>query len=265
MFTLDKTSKNFNNDSLKPPPPHKQLHIDDNWKRIGIRLSGGADSAILYYAICNYFKDRSDVKIYPLTMDTEYKWWYSSGAKRVIDRVSELTGKHPAEHYVHYYPHYTEYAYKYQKHKYVDGIDELQALALRKFNLDSVYIGVTVNPPLDTMKTYFLNTDHGLDVEKAVGYIDSRDKTRDIQEEKEVRYVHYDNGSEEVKATQVIPFANADKSAVKKMYDYYDVTDLLFPYTYSCEIVPESKTQPLVHCGHCFFCLERWWGFGRIL
>jgi hypothetical protein len=199
-------------------------------------------------------------------MDTEYKWWYSRGASVVIDRVAALTGKRPAEHFVHYYPHFTEYEYRYNTQRYVDGVDELQRLAVLKFKLDAVYIGLTVNPPLTDMKNYFLNTEHGLDIEKVLEYIDSRDSTRDIQEEKEIMTVHYDvDDNTEVAVQQVIPFANADKSAVKQLYDHYNMIENLYSVTYSCEEAPATKTQPLVHCGHCFFCLERWWGFGKIL
>jgi len=234
------------------------LYIDDNWKRIGVRVSGGADSSILYYALCDYFKDRPDVEIYPLTMDTPFKWWYSQGAKRVIDRVTELTGKAPADWYVYYYSHFTADA---ELQKYEDGINEMQYTAVKKYNLDAVYIGLTKNPPISEMKTYFTSVDHGLDVERAIGYIDARDETRDDQTDPEFMTVHYPDTT----VKQVIPFANAHKRAVKEFYDHYNAIDILYPYTYSCEEEPPVRTQPLPHCNHCFFCLERWWGFGRIL
>lgn len=239
------------------------LYIDDNWKRIGVRVSGGADSSILYYAICNHFKDKPDVEIYPLTMDTQYKWWYSTGAKVVIDRVTELTGRAPADWFVHYYPHFTN---KFEVQKYEDGINEMQRLAVIKYNLDAVYIGLTKNPPIDEMKAYFIKNEHGLDVEELMDYIDSRATSRDTQEDPESMTVHYNSDHDtEVTVRQIIPFANADKSAVKQLYDHYNMIEDLYSITYSCEKVPDTKTKPLVHCGHCFFCLERWWGFGRIL
>ena len=241
------------------------LYINDNWNRIGVRLSGGADSSILYYAICNHFKDRPDVDIYPLTMDTQYKWWYSRGAKVVIDRVTELTGKQPKEHVVHYYPHFTEYEFRHNNQRYEDGINEMQRLAILKYNLDAVYIGLTKNPPIDEMKAYFIKNEHGLDVEVLMDYIDTRATSRDTQEDPEVRTVHIDIGDDVITSQQIIPFANADKSAVKQLYDHHNMIEDLYSVTYSCEKVPATKTEPLVHCGHCFFCLERWWGFGRIL
>ena len=241
----------------------KNLHINDNWKRIGIRLSGGADSSILYYAICDYFKNRDDVEIYPLTMNTELKWWYSIGAKKVIDRVTELTGKAPRDWYIHYYPDYKDLS---QFQKYEDGINEMQRAAVKKYQLDAIYIGLTKNPPTDELKNHFINNDYKLDIEEVLNQIDSRDSTRDTQIYPEVLTLQYDDDNDNaISYKQVIPFANLDKKTVKDMYEFYNVIDTLYPVTYSCEIVPESKTDPLIHCKHCFFCLERWWGFNRIV
>lgn len=240
----------------------EKLYIDNNWKKIGIRLSGGADSSILYYAICDYFKNRDDVEIYPLTMNTELKWWYSAGAKKVIDRVTELTGKSPTDWYIHYYPDYKDLS---QFQKYEDGINEMQQTAVKKYHLDAIYIGLTKNPPIDELKNHFINNDYNLNITEVLDQIDSRDSTRDSQIYPEVLTLQYDENDNEISYKQVIPFANLDKTAVKDMYEFYNVIDTLYPVTYSCEIVPESKTDPLIHCRHCFFCLERWWGFNRIV
>jgi hypothetical protein len=235
------------------------LHIDQKWKKIGVRLSGGADSSILYYAICDYFKNNDEVEIYPLTMDTELKWWYSRGAKQVIDRVSELTGKSPKDWYIHYNPHFTN---RTELQKYEDGINELQRTAVKKYGLDAIYIGLTINPPINDMKTYFTNNSDGLDVERIMGHINGRDMTRDGPTDPEVMTCHYENN---ITVKQIIPFVNLNKKAVKKMYEHYNVMETLYPITYSCEKVLEVKNEPLTHCGYCFFCLERKWGFGRIV
>lgn len=236
-----------------------KLHIDENWKKIGIRLSGGADSSILYYAICDHFKDRDDVEIYPVTLDTKLKWWYSRGAKQVIDRVAELTGKLPKDWYIHYYPDYHNIKENY---KYDEGITELQRTAVKKYRLDSIYIGLTINPPIDEFKAHFINNDYGLNVETTIHHIDRRDATRDVPTDPEVMTCHYEDN---ITVRQIIPFVNLNKKAVKEMYDHYNVMEKLYPVTYSCETIPETKNNPLVHCGHCFFCSERQWGFGRLV
>lgn len=235
----------------------ENFHFNDNWKRVGVRVSGGADSAIIYYAVCNYYKDKKDVEIYPLTMDTECKWWYSTGAKIVIDKVSELTGKFPTDWLI----------YKNIKHKtkwdgeeYVNGINEMQKIAVEKYNLDAVYIGQTMNPPVAEMKHYFNNNIHNLDVERLMDYIDTRDTSRDTESDPIKMTCHYNDLTVE----QIIPFAKSNKKQVSALYQHYNMIDHLYHHTYSCEIIPSIKDKPLVHCGHCFFCLERWWGFERI-
>ena len=58
-----------------------------------MKLSGGADSSIVYYALCDKFKDRDDVNIICITLDTDLKNNYIKSAKRIIEVVAELTGK----------------------------------------------------------------------------------------------------------------------------------------------------------------------------
>ena len=119
------------------------FYFDDNWKNIGVKLSGGADSSILYYAVCNYFKDRTDVNIYPMTLDTEFKSWYSEGAKKIIDKVTQLTGKSPAKHIIKYS----------DKHKDRDTVNfyteeqvEMSRNTIKQYSLDVLYSGLTSNP-----------------------------------------------------------------------------------------------------------------------
>lgn len=235
----------------------EDLHIDPKWKNIGIKLSGGADSSILYYALCNYYRDRDDVNIYPITRDTEEKWWYSRGAKTVIDCVTELTGKSPAEWYV-VYP--DDFKNQIEAPGHDPGTSKMEEAA-KIYNLDVLYVGLTKNPPLDDMRKYFLENSSNLDVSRVMDYIDTRDSTRDVQVEQTISTVVH-HGKE---LTQVVPFASLDKRAVKQMYEHYGVLDKLYPFTYSCESEPESKTKPLTHCCYCFFCLERQWGFNRII
>jgi len=64
-------------------------------KKLGMKLSGGADSAIVYYKLC---KDFPDADIYILTLGTDEKPYYPMLAKRVVEKVYELTGVRPVKH-----------------------------------------------------------------------------------------------------------------------------------------------------------------------
>jgi hypothetical protein len=222
------------------------LYLDPQWRRIGIRLSGGADSSLLYYALMHDTK----LEVVPMTMDTKLKDWYQTGTARVIDRVTELTGRKPYAWYQHYQPDFVDI---FKPEPYVTGVDQMQADCVKKYDLDAVYIGLTRNPPIDQLRSYFETHNHGLNIEDVFDHQSSRDAERDSQVEPVIMNLS--------NTVQVIPWANDDKHAVYQAYLEYNVLETLYPYTYSCE----STGQNFVHCEHCFFCQERWWAFGRII
>ena len=56
------------------------------------------------------------------------------------------------------------------------------------------------------------------------------------------------------------PWWNVDKKFVKQVYDLFDMTDVLFPITRSCEA--PNLTEG--HCGTCWWCEERLWAFNKL-
>lgn len=237
----------------------EDLHFDDNYRNVGVKLSGGADSAIVYYAVCDYYKDKPDTKVYAMTMGTKLKPWYPTGAKKLIDFVETLTGVRPADHYIHYQPDHVSIK---DGEPYASGINDMDAIAVEKFDLDAIYSGLTINPPEQELITYFQENDFGLDFEWVMGNIEGRDKDRDTTEEPTMFTKRYG----EKRVDRIRPFINKNKRAVHTAYEIHNMMDVLYPQTYSCETVPaDYDNMDFVHCGHCFFCLERWWGFGRIV
>ena len=196
-----------------------------------------------------------------ITLDTDLKNNYIKSAKRIIEVVAELTGKRPLKHYTNTVSHSDE--------NYVSGQEELQKIAYKNHNIYRIYSGVTMNPPIEELKKFVTDnypslefdrcpfTGHlsglGFDLIEAKQAIDSRDKTRDN-----------DLGWSNQKGFLL---AGGDKKLSKVLYDKYDMMEKLYPHTFSCETVPyhtDDKGE-LVHCGYCFFCLERWYAFGRII
>ena len=235
------------------------LHINDNWKRVGVRLSGGADSSIIYYAIRKHFKD-TDTQVIPLTMNSTQNWWYSTGAKAVMDRVDELLGTTTTDHYIFNddQPHGSE--------RYVEAVNILSESAIIDLNLDAIYIGLTQNPR--GMSEYFDNPEiikrHDLNEEQVRSYISDRDHSRDLGKPAELEVMELVRGDRTV--IQIIPFANLDKLAVAQAYRDLNMTDALYPVTFSCENSDINlRGQQLRHCKHCFFCLERLYAFDRII
>ena len=213
-----------------------------------IKLSGGADSSIVYYAVCEKFKNRNDVKIVVVTLDTDYKNQYIKSAKRIINVVKELTGKTPIKHITK--------TVRHTDINYVKGQDRLVELARTKYPITKMFSGITINPPAKSLNQLVLKNHErfGIDYKSAISSIKTRDKTRDIYME----HTTFDESG--------FLFQGRDKKAVKELYDKYDMMEKLYPYTFSCVSPPYKFENDMpIHCGYCFPCLERWYAFGRII
>ena len=209
-------------------------------KKLGMKLSGGADSAIVYYKLCKEFPDAD---IYVLTLGTDEKPYYPMLAKRVVEIVYELTGVRPVKHITNFIEHSDE--------GYVTGQEDLADILWNEYKIEDIYSGISSNPPIDDMLEYFEHN-HNLDLEEVKFHIDKRDKERDLLPESSAR-----TGA---------PFALLSKRDVAMVYKEENVLDELYPNTCSCESpIGEDEDGYHINCGTCFFCLERWYGFGRII
>ena len=211
---------------------------------IGIKLSGGADSAIIYYALCEKYKTNNNVNIIPITLDTNVKFWYSYCAKKIIAKVGELTGKYPLEHISDKVIHSEE--------NYINGQESLREMTENKYNTVEFYSGLTYNPDIIAMILYFKknHTKLELDWKTLMTSINRRDKSRD---------------QKKIKPTATHHQPLIDKIDCFETYKKYGVIDSLYPVTFSCENPYKQKLSNLKHCGHCFFCLERYFAFGKIV
>jgi 7-cyano-7-deazaguanine synthase in queuosine biosynthesis len=238
------------------------FHFDDNWKNIGIKLSGGADSSIILYAICDYFKDNNDVNIYAMTLDTKFKPWYSQSAKKVIDKVFELTGK-SVKHIVKYSDlHYSKDTVDF----YVKEQNTLVIESNRLYNFDCVYSGLTSNPPedlfLEKIKKYYNDNEIFKIAEQ---HIILRDFNRDIG-----KNIYSQRVTDAKYFLHIRPFVEGDKTLTYEAYKYYSRLDDLYPISYSCETryqehkLEKKQNHDWKHCGYCFFCAERIYAFGKL-
>ena len=98
------------------------------------------------------------------------------------------------------------------------------------------YNGQTKNPPPDVE---FLRQDRMLD----------RDTPEDDGKLLETKSVSW-------------PFLFTNKRGLADLYGQYDLLESLFPYTRSCEGETEETNNHTTTCGHCWWCRERFWGFG---
>lgn len=210
---------------------------------VGMKLSGGADSSIIYYAFCEKYKNNDSVNIVVITLDTDLNFYYVANATRIIEKVAELTGKRPLKHFTNRIPHGWR--------EYTAGQEDLEKQAQSEFGDMKFYSGMTTNPNIDDMKEYFLNNEFGLNYTKVLDTIAIRDVERDE--------LHGLNRGYR-------PFGNSDKRAVSHAYNDLNALDIIYTHTNSCEDVTMVGDDGIpIHCGHCWNCLERWYAFGRIL
>ena len=201
-------------------------------KPIGVSVSGGADSALLLYLLMSNHND----KIYICTTAAENK--YHRNANRVpgvIKYCSERTGHTNYEHRVT--PVYEQT---------LDNVTADLKDLLHKDIISCYYNGTTKNPPPEVVSS-FVSKD---------GPVDNR--TPDGKRPEKL----FDGKIN-------IPFANIDKKGIAALYEENNLMDL-FVLTSSCEWQDDTMKHlpgidPKVEqCGHCWWCEERQWGFGRL-
>jgi hypothetical protein len=227
-----------------------------NTKKIAVMLSGGADSAILFYHACDVMSDKT---FYP----------FSGYDTRRPDSIfyAMAVYKFIKENYpnVNIMPHHT-FVYTTVKADYTQGKKwdwkkdsksvahhKAEKLYWKEHQYDVCLSGMTSNPPEETIKEFKMDIDEGHGVieprrsEKRKEWGDMAPWHKDIKNYKAVVYK---------------PFINKDKSYVKMMYEKYDVLDTLFPLTASCIGWPRETDNGRHPCRICVWCKERLWAFG---
>lgn len=193
----------------------------------GVVVSGGADSALLLYFLLKYATN----PLHIFTLSSQYKG--TTNSKQAVDVVSncaKLTGNYNFEHHINYIP----------------GVQDLEKLFYFPKKIISegyIYTGITANPPKSVTDTFTTPPTETY----------ARDPTV-------VRPI--------IAKNYYRPWTNIDKKKIAEIYREYNLIESLFPLTRSCEYVPSTinKIPDLGtdHCGQCWGCQERKWGFGMV-
>jgi len=237
--------------------PHENLNVIVNpeWKRIGISLSGGADSALMAYLICL----NTDAEIH---ITTQIRCWKTRPWQRHISvdvfnwlrhKFSNLTF-HRHENFI---PPDLEWADKGPT--ILDENGKLKSgnqIILRSYNeyicheqnLDAWFAAVNKNPDI-----------------KIEGALQDRDNG------------HIDPITKHMGVTVCHPFIHTTKDAIIQKYYDLGITELLH-MTRSCEGDDEQYPeifkgldyrtyqpgQEVPTCKKCFWCKERQWAMDRV-
>lgn len=223
------------------------LYLNSNWKRIGISLSGGADSALLAYLICS--QTNADIHF-----NTQVRMWRSRPwAEHVAENVVNWFENNFDNKFYHHknlvppeLEEPTEYLIKDEYGKMKPGnriiLRSHNEYIAHKYNLDALYGGVNLNPDIEIE-----------------GKVEERDTGHILP-----HFVH--NGIDICH-----PFVYTKKDWIIRQYYKNNIQDLL-ELTRSCEgefegldyttYIP-GQTVPI--CGECFWCKEREWAIEQAI
>jgi|TARA_B110000495_G_scaffold64702_1_gene55038 7-cyano-7-deazaguanine synthase in queuosine biosynthesis len=206
---------------------------------VGIMVSGGVDSSILLYYLMKHTTDT--IHIYTTGSNLKYRR-NAIIAPRVVEKCIELTSNNNIVHHIYYDEAATD-----------SSMCDAPQKDLDREQINRVYDGTTMNPPHEVASKFVPEFDF--------------DYTRKDTSDNEMTY----NDDK-----FYMPWANTNKQGIVEMYRSEGVIDSLLPITRSCEYDPTSdyfyantwprwseeiKDPQLGHCGECWWCKEREWGF----
>lgn len=205
-----------------------KLFNETQFTKIGIWLSGGADSAFCLWWLAKIINDNElyEYSIVPVHGVDEARIGDSSLAAIAVTKFVK-----------NYFPNVgigDPYIFKYYKDPKSDDKGKFHTPILKKLVREENYVDVIVNsytknPPIEVMKEN--------------DFYKKRDRKRDypVKEFQKWR-----------------PFEMVDKSFLAYFYKKYELNDL-FKITVSCTGDIIDKKYP---CEKCFWCREKYWAFG---
>lgn len=240
------------------------IPLDKTWKNIGISLSGGADSSLLAYILCDLIeKNQADITVHVISNIRMWKLrpWQRYNSLDVYHYLKERFSSVSFCRHENFIPPDLEWGStgptildEYGEMKSGDRI-EIRAHAEyigHVYKLDAWYCGLTRNPRSMTMEDQL--EDRSIDL--------SGDDDVDLGKMIKRYYTSF----------SCHPFRFLDKSWVLKTYIDLAILDL-FQITRSCEgdkvQYPEvfgnldyktyMPNQYVPTCKQCFWCRERMW------
>jgi len=238
---LDKKVITYNVDSMLGVGTPEDLinynlrNLFDIHSNCAVCVSGGADSALMLYKVLQNNNKHTHVFTYA---NNTLMLKNVTASAAVVNKCVELTGNHNVTHHVVHN--------EGDKPNGVTPLIDMVAKYKNILGINNLYLGVTKNPPTSISDNF--------------KYADWKDTSRDTVEDR--NNTHTDEDFEKI----ITPWINIDKQQLALLYKQENLLDTLFPVTYSCEWYPRDGNDPgMNHCGECWWCEERQWGFGRLV
>lgn len=195
-------------------------------KKIGIKISGGVDSALLSYMLAKHSMDNSlNLKLYPILI-LEYN---SPDLPNIVTNIIKFIEKQTNFKF----ENILTYKQKTKDETKVSIMRTFEKQLIDNKTVEYIVSGTTHAPKTDD----FISTDSKNGPNDRTGVF------------KEL----WDGNI-------YTPILNKDKREIAELYKKHNLLDSLFPITKSC-IVDKKKYN---HCGSCWWCHERKWAFEKL-
>lgn len=235
--------------------------VDPKWKKIAVSVSGGADSALLLFLLCDIIS-KQQLKIEVNIISNIRMWkdrpWQRKNSVDVFNYIKDRFPEIQFQRHENFIAPEIEYGNIGRiipdRNKQLKSGDQISTASHAEYicytyNIDAWFAGITKNPPTD-------NITLGMDDRK----------------------IEFDGNLELLVSKQnntVVchPFRFSDKRWIMRQYKNYKLDNLLL-ITRSCE--GDNKAYPEIfngldfntyedsdivpECGKCFWCQERTWG-----
>jgi len=239
--------------------PDEVMTLIDSQEFIGIRLSGGSDSALLCHIVLKYFPH---IELLPIIMFNRLRPAAEQSVKNVLNALNALNPNNklmtPEIGYFDTtgWPSYID-GVKQKNPKMIFQPEFIRSVfAKYDTKLNFILSGETLNPPIEDQIV--------LGVEQR--FVKNRNLKR-------INLCHeYDvNG---VTKWEYSPFRNSNKREVAEIYKELNLMESLFPLTETCETEPHvyeifgvdnniTYTAPGIEpCQCCWPCREKYWAYG---
>lgn len=235
------------------------IKIPVQTENVIIRLSGGADSALLLWMICNEWSAQNKkLVVWPITVIHGVRHWQGYHAQQVYDWIQEEWDNNEL---ITFMP-LTSWLCKdpggdpgnKNANNYVDYQERLaDEIVAKAGDTCQIFNGVTANPPEEIGQVHWGSSP--VFGEKVWA---CREKHRDW----EVRDIKpLVDPDEKRKLIHCCPFMHSHKGHIAELYNRYNLTKDLLPLTRSCEGWDYMTHGFSETCGECWWCMERDWAF----
>ena len=213
---------------------------------VGVWVSGGADSALMLYLLCKQIVDNKlPIKVQPCTVD--YKRPYQNIGYNIAFKVKEILDCDDTILAPQVYNPVGDTVWTPDELK--QQFKDINRVNFTNRHIQALYTGTTLNPPVAIQEQF----QYGVlqDIESVRG----RDVVKQIN-----KYQVHEIDGETFEFIEIRPFLETDKQGIGNLYKQHNLMDNLFPLTRSCE----DLNTVTGHCGVCWWCEERLWGFGTL-